>query len=322
MKSIFLHAGLHKTGTTSVQWLARKNHDVLKSLGVHYPPMGAKYGSVQGGLHSIPKIIEQRVRKGREGERRGSLEDLLDEFERGGLPALFISSEGFSRFKDKELAYLSEKLNGYDVVPITVYRHPISYRISFFCSRGGFDKTDVRKHFTRGRLNFGSRAEAWRKYFPKSVFLKYEDYENIAAPIFDIVTRGHTDKLAKDQRRRQSLSVDLAMLNSELRALFQVAKKDYEAYVYNHLFALQESAEYRAFRPDLSQKLLPIRPREQRKILDSLRDDIAKLSALMGKSCDDYLVPLSGHVVKPRELRKLKAMFVRLVFQRAAEPEL
>jgi hypothetical protein len=34
MKSIFIHAGLHKTGTTSVQAMARNKHELLKSVGV------------------------------------------------------------------------------------------------------------------------------------------------------------------------------------------------------------------------------------------------------------------------------------------------
>lgn len=317
MKKIYLHAGLDKTGTTSIQSIARNNHEALKSLGVYYPPLGAKYGNTSGGLHSIPmEIMHSSERRRPESE---SLRRLLAEFEESGVETLFISSERSSGFADRELRFVRSSLKGYDVTPIFVTRHPIAHRISQMSSRGNVRQRDIGKFFhLNNSWRCGSKVALWRKYFPKTIILRYEEYGDISAPIFDLITGGHFSSLSATARRRESLPVDLAMLNLELRAFFPVDEELYRTRIYNHLFALQDSDEYRAFRPDPKQKLLPIRRRAQEAILASFKDEIAELSSVLGKSCDDYLVPIEGHFVGHDEIEDLKAIFAQKFLPEAA----
>jgi hypothetical protein len=326
MKSIYIHAGLHKTGTTSVQSIARNNHDPLKVLGVYSPPLGERYGNAIGGLHSIPREIESQSQEQLDAPRgEGSLFHLLEEFEKSELKTLFISSEGFARFGGAEMIRLSSQLRVYRVIPILVFRHPIAYRISRMCTRGNQTKTVKRNNYlsyflsARNQYSFGTQAKLWKQYFPDAIFLKYENYSDITTPIFDKVTGGGADTLARGKRRRESLPVDLTMLHHELRNVLSIRDELYRSRIYNNLFTMQDSPRYQSYRKGLGERLLPIGKRQQEKVLENLREEIVMLSSVIGESCEDYLLPLEGHVVGKAQLNRLMAMFARLFISAGEE---
>jgi hypothetical protein len=137
MKKIYLHIGLHKTGTTSLQQYTRKNHAHFRELGLYVPPPGKivdacgneiNLGSGSGGLHAIPKTIAQRD--------TSVLTAVLSDFEKSGLDSALISSEGFDSFKVKDTQFLAEQLKDYQVQPIVVFRHPVRLARSIYCSLG------------------------------------------------------------------------------------------------------------------------------------------------------------------------------------------
>ena len=137
MKKIYLHIGVHKTGTTSLQQFTRKNHELLSELGLYVPPPGKtidaqgneiNLGSAGGGLHAIPKSIS--------GKDPYVLNAFLNDFENSQLNSALISSEGFDSLEKNDINFLADLLKNYQVQPVVVFRHPVHLARSIYCSLG------------------------------------------------------------------------------------------------------------------------------------------------------------------------------------------
>lgn len=136
LKKIIIHAGMHKTGSTSLQQYVRRNAQTLRSKNVYVPASGkipwgdngVFLGSTIGGLHAVPKGVQE-----------GNLEPLkavLSDFEQSGCTTAFLSSEGFDSLTEEDIRTLKYHLGTYDVEVVLVFRHPIAVARSFYCSLG------------------------------------------------------------------------------------------------------------------------------------------------------------------------------------------
>lgn len=90
MRKCFLHAGIHKTGTTSIQHLLNNARDALQENGFYYP----RSGLIEGypGHHNLAWEMSNNPQFRRD---HGGLAELLDEI-RGRPETIILSSEDFS----------------------------------------------------------------------------------------------------------------------------------------------------------------------------------------------------------------------------------
>jgi len=90
MKKIFIHAGLHKTGTTALQFALNSNRNALQQQGFYYPSSGipAKY-------HGHHNFAWQLARDRRFRPEYGDIRALLKEIEGVKEDNIILSSEDF-----------------------------------------------------------------------------------------------------------------------------------------------------------------------------------------------------------------------------------
>lgn len=132
MKQLILHIGMHKTGTTSIQWYLNRHARKLKGYGTYVPQAGCP-SSRSSGHHNIPWLLLGDARANPEW---GSLDDLLAEIDRANPLQAVVSSEEFEFLADRpaELARLENRIvgAGWSPVYLLFLRSPGAYAVSVF----------------------------------------------------------------------------------------------------------------------------------------------------------------------------------------------
>jgi hypothetical protein len=139
MKKLYIHCGLHKTGTTALQLFLRNNTERLRAAGIFYPYTGC-LDSIGSGHHNIAWQLsrDRRFDKG-----LGDIEALVNEI--GNFSSdILLSSEDFESSFDSAGSF--EPLVRYaistqrELVLIIYVRNQVSYLESLYCEmlRHGF----------------------------------------------------------------------------------------------------------------------------------------------------------------------------------------
>lgn len=90
-RTIFIHAGMHKTGSTAIQKFLTGNAERLRGLGVHFPVAGTE---VHGHNHTAIVGAVARIDRADAG---GAFDRLRTELTQAGYPRqVLISAEDFS----------------------------------------------------------------------------------------------------------------------------------------------------------------------------------------------------------------------------------
>jgi hypothetical protein len=200
MPKLFLHAGLHKTGTTAIQAFAHQNRADLLKLGLFYPDykpvLRRRYEAHHDLVHTL-------AGKG----KRLSLEQVqnlgrhwADEAEKRGV-TVFLSSEAICRhihnaargtWRDKRRSYLSslaQVISAFDVTVVVVIRRQDNYVRSLFQEHVMKNTTGGRNKFAefRARLN---KNKVLRRFYP-NILLFEEFFPKIKVLIYEeLVTHG------------------------------------------------------------------------------------------------------------------------------------
>ncbi|MCP4024209.1 MAG: hypothetical protein GY729_20380 [Desulfobacteraceae bacterium] len=327
-KSIILHIGPHKTGTTAFQQTIRRSPEALKEEGVFIcPPKTIVPG--KGGYHIIPREI-------RNNNKSETLDEVLKCYEETDCHRAIISSEGFDRFQKKEIVELSNTLDKYEVEVYVVLRHPISLITSFYCSAGGFLRLRAPdqyfESFLKGEsfIYFGKFIAKWQKSFPNIKVLFYEDEDDIVAYLLrkmnfspDLFNKimlrrpnsspqgNCLEDFIKDGRARISLSPALSIVNYLLREELQKAEHVRQAAIHRELLRFDITYRKNGL-PRLKNKgRILLSKDEQSEILARLSDEISAVADLTGKEVpQSYYLPIDGAVPKPKELQRLYNSFI------------
>ncbi|WP_374450364.1 hypothetical protein, partial [Stella sp.] len=122
-RRIYVHIGLHKTGTTSLQSYIARNRDNLAAAGFHVPRTGSRH-QLEG--HHLLAWSLSGTRPGRlagiDPDRMWN--DLRNELERSACPNAILSAEDFSVLDDRQVRRLGVLLDGFEIVPIVILRRP------------------------------------------------------------------------------------------------------------------------------------------------------------------------------------------------------
>jgi len=142
-KIVFLHAGLHKTATSSLQSTCRLNRAALMAQGVHYPLFHCVENGRKGiGNHSIPlRTVFNSSGKAYDMTTHWKLRDLtaaIDGYRNTLIESvslhdcIFLSAEGVSSMAIFDLRSLKSFLNdmGATIVPLACVRSPYSHHCS------------------------------------------------------------------------------------------------------------------------------------------------------------------------------------------------
>ena len=186
MKTIYLHIGTPKTGTTYLQEFLRKNNKLLKEIGIYYPIEKDKkyvYSRPHVSLSwqhvpIIPSITGVKVNwltseeTFLDGE---ALDELLRDIENAKEDKILLSSEVFyDVFTNKALIRnLRNAFNRYNVKIIVYLRRQDQYLLSYFqegCKGGTFTSFNLEKilRLYHSSLCYYSRLSKWADVFGDS----------------------------------------------------------------------------------------------------------------------------------------------------------
>ena len=131
MAKIFMHSGIHKTGTTSIQVVfTAARSDLMREWQFLYPQTGCPPKDGKYGQHELAWSVIRRpsyLPPAWVDERPSQdiWERLREEIDASRANAVLISSEEFDCLTAEEIGDLGRFLQGYDVVPIMYFRrHP------------------------------------------------------------------------------------------------------------------------------------------------------------------------------------------------------
>ncbi|HUA08791.1 MAG TPA: hypothetical protein VMA98_05900 [Candidatus Acidoferrales bacterium] len=133
---LYLHVGVHKTGTTSIQTLLAANAPALASVGIHVPYKGRPVT-----YFKTPYVTQHNVAWGlsefvQYDAKDGGLEEMAEEIARIDAPAVVVSSEDFEFLHTKpeliaKLAGTFKRL-GRDVRVIIYLRAQHDYALAIY----------------------------------------------------------------------------------------------------------------------------------------------------------------------------------------------
>lgn len=136
-KSVFLHVGPHKTGSSFIQKFLFENKNQLENSGFIYPDLSNERGE---GHHEIakPGFIEK--------ESKAYFQNLSNKYLGKDL-SLVLSAENFSRLEECDLKLLKDNLCCEDIKVLFVVRLPSAVIKSLWCERIKHGNLDSQHEF-------------------------------------------------------------------------------------------------------------------------------------------------------------------------------
>lgn len=156
---IYLHVGLHKTGTSYLQKLFFENSDYLESQGILYP-------NTPGHAHHR---FAACFKNGDLTQASEIFESFVSEARRKNINRMLISSEVFSEIESADAVY--DAFYGHDVEVILYLREPVGLYLSAYNQLVREPSVRRSKPISEGNiynLDYLSHFERWRKAFPDS----------------------------------------------------------------------------------------------------------------------------------------------------------
>ena len=175
MKTIILHAGTHKTGTTALQMFASQESEVLQQSGIYYPRSGRPRAQFQDGHHLLPWSVAGRHMDDAHGSARGEgsttgvWSELIREVSARPEQVILLSSEEFSLLSREQVQVVAELLSGFHVVPLLYFRRYDEYIQAMYSTVVlGFGETHTVSEYAdrmKEVLDYSRMVLAWRTSF-------------------------------------------------------------------------------------------------------------------------------------------------------------
>jgi len=137
-KTVYIHIGTHKTGTTSIQKFSVENSTKLFELGIYYPTISRPMiNNISAGHHLLPWYIFNHPVPGsfygEYNEKRESLfPSLIEGIKSSACDHILLSSEEFDRLSKEDINRLSEYFTDFNVKIIAYLRRKDSYMESMY----------------------------------------------------------------------------------------------------------------------------------------------------------------------------------------------
>ena len=139
MKTLYLHIGLHKTGSTALQSTLLKHQTKLERRGYFIPKAGRNPRPKNRIVHSnlsweilgTPSFLTEA----------GGLSDAVQEIQNTEMPNCIITDEGLSRLRNPQM--LTNSFPHLNIVVIAFTRNPLSAAGSLYCEHLKFGQTRI-----------------------------------------------------------------------------------------------------------------------------------------------------------------------------------
>lgn len=218
MKTIYIHIGYGKTGTTSIQDMLFFNRHEFAKQGILYPTTGLR-GT---GHHNLAVLGKN--------ELTNDFIDLKREIQNSNQHKIILSSEFFVFSKENYIKAMQETLIDYNVKVIFYIRDQLKLIESVYLQwqKVGDDyKKDIVLFFDhhKASFNFLNRIEPWGKYFGnENMIVEVFDQRLIGADVTkDFLTKVEIDKaqleLKNEYVSNESLLADFSNLITYIDAL-------------------------------------------------------------------------------------------------------
>lgn len=171
MPRLVLHAGLPKTGSTSIQRFLDANAEALSRQGVMFRPTPDRRGRREHNFLAmafwkrVQRIYADRYGDDLERLQQDSLkawDGLLDEFHRSDNRTLLISGEFFTRSAAASFAeFADEHLADFDITVLFYLRQPSSHYVSWLQQH--LKGSNKMMPFGRKRSHWARRLRMWSK---------------------------------------------------------------------------------------------------------------------------------------------------------------
>lgn len=221
---LLLHAGSHKTGTTSIQAALAANRPWLESRGIYYPNPKPYLHGKSDAHHDLAHGLagDNRREAARMRAFRAHLIDVAPRFDR-----ILLSAEPFYRHEiagrgpsaprtpeamiASRRAYIdrmAEYFAPFDTEILVVLRRPDTFAESLYKNAivsspfaGGFEAYLKRAYF---RLDYPTRIDLFRAGFPAVIVRSYESglKAGIVETFFETIGAGKPPSLGDDYLRR------------------------------------------------------------------------------------------------------------------------
>ncbi|MEZ7228421.1 hypothetical protein NO989_16795 [Alteromonas sp. DY56-G5] len=186
-KNLYLHLGMHKTASTSLQVALYKNQDKLREIGYLYPvagrPENARFGhhlvawSFVANSEWIPEVkgVRESV------DKNLILKELLDEIDKSGCDNIILSSEEFDILSDSEFESVFQFFSEFNIIPVLYIRNTIdfiesSYKTSVLYS--GYAKS-IDEFFANQRSRLDTFQFVSKLFYLSNKQLILKDYEAV-----------------------------------------------------------------------------------------------------------------------------------------------
>jgi hypothetical protein len=176
LKVVYLHIGMHKTATTSIQVCLRKNQFALADIGYSIPSAGTS-----GTTHNnIAFSIRQLARF---DPAKGGIDDLVDELSASTFERFIVSAEALDHLSKPEIEMLRRKLASCDIKIIVYLRHQVEWlqsewsemvKLRFY--QHDFTTWVEQRAASDRRLHYFEFLERWAEVFGR---------ENIRVRVFE-----------------------------------------------------------------------------------------------------------------------------------------
>lgn len=219
MSKVFLHIGLHKTGTTAIQTTLFENREVLAEQGYRVPVSGVP-AAAPLGHHELAWAQD------RNGELLERWQDLRKETAEDETSSWILTSEELCVLKAEHIASVRRLLNDHDVTVIVYLRNQVDLVESLYRTEVLHYSVDVplRSYIehVRTRLDYLSLLDDWCGAFGRTnvVVRLYEKTflpGGVVPDFFGIIGADHTILNAPKQDINHGLPFDAIIPVQQMR---------------------------------------------------------------------------------------------------------
>lgn len=177
MRKIYLHIGIWKTGTTTIQKTLHSSRDILMQNDVYYPDIDSNHTFMASAFHDAPDDFIVAKSRGISG-------DILSEWHRSSLKKFeteiaettntVISSEFLLDLSKHKIRTLKEYLEKHfdEIAIITYIRHPIDHVTSAINEQVKQGHYDLEKAYSiHGEMGEYQKIENWLSIFGEDSFV-------------------------------------------------------------------------------------------------------------------------------------------------------